>query len=83
MAFTDTQAGATGILFAIFAISSLHFADEASARHFKSKAIEAIQTSTTQLPNAALSLQQVIIFTLLSLYEVNSVLCCEFSRGGS
>ncbi|KAF2185249.1 hypothetical protein K469DRAFT_165051 [Zopfia rhizophila CBS 207.26] len=69
MSFTDASLASSAILYAIYALSSLHLSDRAQAEEFKSKAVSAVWASTAQHPGTKDVLQRIVAAILLALFE--------------
>lgn len=78
MAFTDASPASYAILYAMYALSSLHLSLRVQAQEFKLKALSAVWTSDAQHPGTKDVLQRTVAIILLALFEVGISCFQEF-----
>lgn len=87
MSFADASPASHAILYAIYALSSLHLSHRTQAQEFKAKAMSAVWASAVQHPDMKDTLQRIVAVILLALFEVGVAqfrqllpLICVFRR---
>jgi hypothetical protein len=71
--FSEDTPGSFSILYAIYALSCLHFGDVQRATEYRTKSFEAVQVSASTHPDTKSVLQRIIATNLLALYDVRSL----------
>jgi hypothetical protein len=70
MSFDDNSLSSLAVLYAVYALSSLHLSQHTQALEFKSRAYHAICGSSTKDFATKYVLQRIVAVNLLAVYEV-------------
>jgi hypothetical protein len=71
MSFTDGAPAAFAIIYAVFALTSIHLNDLSGAQMYKSKAMNAVRASAAQCLNTTDVLRRIVASNLLAMFAVS------------